>query len=167
MREEADRPPNAPLLNMKDFMRGSISAPLNGILHSLAGHFLASLPQPSSPFLSRLQELALAPPDTSGNLMGLVDLMLKEAKKYVKPEINREAAGFLLNLNYSVSALLTGDKQKEFDALVGISYKKTVTCTLCQYYKTLHKFEPLLQLPVPKKREINIEEEIANYFEQI
>ena len=96
--------------------------------------------------------------------MGLVDLMLKEAKKYVKPEINREAAGFLLNLNYSVSALLTGDKQKEFDALVGISYKKTVTCTLCQYFKTLQISEHLMQLPVPKKREINIEEEVAKLF---
>ena len=96
--------------------------------------------------------------------MGLVDLMLKEAKKYVKPEINREAAGFLSNLNYSVSALLTGDKQKEFDALVGISYEKTLTCTLCQYYKTSQIIEPLLQLPVPKKREINIEEEVAKLF---
>ena len=166
MREEANKPPNAPLLKLRDSLQGSISASLNALLSTPIGSFLASMPQPSSLFLSRLQELALAPPDASGDLMGVVDSMLREGRKYVRADQNGEASGFLRNLNFSVSELLPQDQQTEFNALVGITYTASLTCTTCQSVKKTDPVEPYMFLQVPKNQEIDLEEAICSMLKK-
>ena len=166
LREEAERPTHAPLLNMRDSLRGNVSAILNGLLASPLGEFISLLPKSSSQFLSLLQDLALAPPETNGELGELVDLMMKEGEKCVKEDKKGEAEIFLKNLIFSVSELLTGDNQKEFDRMVATFYKATLTCSTCK--KIVQKdqlyMEPFLLLKTNTKKEVDIEEEIENLF---
>ena len=167
MREEANRPSNAPLLNMSDTLKGSISASLNAILSTQIGNFLASLQQPSSLFLSHLQKMSLASPDTIGDLMGVVDSMMREAHKYVIPERNGEASGFLRNINFAVSELLPIDKQTEFNDMVGVTYSATLTCLNCQTVKKKTRVEPYMYLEVPnKQKDVDLEESISNMLKK-
>ena len=151
-RHDVGRPVLAPLLQLNDGSKGSITAGLNVFLSTELAVFLRDLPNVQSPFLKLLQQYVLAPPGTRGTTDELCRLMEEEVPEVLNLTCRNDARNsipieFLENLIFSIGRLLSDDQLKAWKRMVNVKFTARITCRKCN--KSTRDTKSTLVLPLP------------------